>query len=337
MEAELVQYLESRLGVTGVSVANLVRIPGGASRETWMFDASWHNGVEEEQAALILRKDPPASLVETDREVEYSFYLSFAGTDVPVPRMRWMESAAEHLGSPFFIMDRITDCETSTQRIREPDFAEVRPMLARRTYQIMAAIHAADWSNMPLAKIVAAPGRERCWLQELDHWDAIVGKSEISPQPIARAAIRWLRANPPPPPPRVTVVHGDYRVGNFLYSREGIHGILDWELAHLGDPLEDLAWSFMELWEWGGTGMKGGIVDAADAIRIYEEASGAPVDPERLHWWEVLSGVKAQGIWLTGARSFLEGRSEELILAYTSSAFINRQDEIILRAMGRGA
>ena len=302
-----------------------------------MFDASWRDGGEERQAAFVLRKDPPASLVETDREVEYSFYQSFAGTEVPVPRMRWIESAPEHLGSPFFIMDRITGCESSGRRILEPDFAEARPMLARRTYQIMADIHAADWSNMPLTKTVTAPAPEHCWRRELDYWEAIVDENEISPQPIVRAAIRWLRINPPPPPPRITVVHGDYRVGNFLFDTEGIHGVLDWELAHLGDPLEDLAWSFMELWEWGEAGKKGGVIDAAEAIRIYEEASDTLVDRDRLRWWEVLSGVKAQSLWLTGARSFHESRTQELILAYTSYAFINRQDEIILRTMGKGA
>jgi aminoglycoside phosphotransferase (APT) family kinase protein len=113
--------------------------------------------------------------------------------------------------------------------------------------------------------------------------------------------------------------------------------VLDWEMAHLGDPLEDLAWSFMELWEFGNDGKKGGIISADDAVTIYEKGSGLKVDRAALHWWEVFSSVKAQGIWLTGAKSFQDGRSQEVMLAFTSWGLINRQDEIALRVLGRGA
>jgi aminoglycoside phosphotransferase (APT) family kinase protein len=132
----------------------------------------------------------------------------------------------------------------------------------------------------------------------------------------------------------VSVVHGDYRVGNFLYTKEGIKGVVDWEMAHLGDPLEDLAWSFMELWRFG-TPLMGGIVTREEAIRTWEAASGLKADLDALHWWDVFSGLKAQGIWLTGAKAFDGGKTQEPILAWTSWGLINRQDEILLRSMGR--
>jgi aminoglycoside phosphotransferase (APT) family kinase protein len=136
----------------------------------------------------------------------------------------------------------------------------------------------------------------------------------------------------------VTAVHGDYRTGNFLYRLDGqIHGIVDWEMAHVGDPVEDIAWSFMEAWEWARNGLKGGIIAADEALRAYEAASGRTVNREALHWWTVFSGVKGQAIWLTGTRSFQEGRSGELVLPVTSYWLTNFQDEIILRTLGRGA
>lgn len=338
MEEALTKYLSSRLdGATGVNISNLFRIPGGASRETWMFDAAWNEQGARMEAAFVLRKDPPASLVESDREVEYAFYAAFEGSEVPVPRMRWLEQDPAHLGAPFFIMERILGCEANTRRILEPDFAEARPLLARRMYEILGAIHRFEWGSTRICDVVQPPSPDECWKRELDYWEGMIDRNEISPQPIARAAIRWLRANPPPPAQRVSVVHGDYRVGNFLYTTEGIHGIVDWEMAHLGDPLEDLAWSFMEAWEWARDGKKGGIIEAEEAIAIYEEASGLRVDRDALHWWDVFSGVKGQGIWLTGTKSYADGRSNELILPMTSYWLTNFQDEILLRSMGRGA
>jgi aminoglycoside phosphotransferase (APT) family kinase protein len=121
VETEIAKYLSPRLAGGGrVTISNLSRIPGGASRETWMFDAEWADGSESRSAALVLRKDPPASLVESERAVEYAFYAAFDGTDVPVPRMRWLENGPEDLGAPFFIMDRILGCDSSPRRIQEP-------------------------------------------------------------------------------------------------------------------------------------------------------------------------------------------------------------------------
>jgi aminoglycoside phosphotransferase (APT) family kinase protein len=338
VEAELGKYLSDRIaGSDGLTISSLARIPGGASRETWMFDASWSANGKTESAAFVLRKDPPASLVESDREVEYAFYSAFEETSVPVPRMCWLEKDLAYLGAPFFIMERILGCDSNTRRIHEPDYNDSRAAIARELYEVLAAIHHFDWRRSAIEQVVAAPEPGDCWRRELDYWEGMIDANELSPQPIARAAIRWLRSNPPPPPQRVTVVHGDYRVGNFLYRPDGIHGIVDWEMAHLGDPMEDLAWSFMEAWEWMRDGRKGGIIDAEEAIQVYEHATGQTVDRDALHWWDVFSGVKAQGIWLTGARSFSEGRTGELMMPFTAYWLSNFQDEILLRSMGRGA
>ena len=95
------------------------------------------------------------------------------------------------------------------------------------------------WLSLTAQKMmVPEPGQ--CWHRELDYWESYLGKMELEPQPLARAAISWLRRNPPLPAQQISVVHGDYRAGNFLFDITGkIHAILDWEMMHLGDPLED--------------------------------------------------------------------------------------------------
>ncbi|MEP7215824.1 MAG: phosphotransferase family protein [Anaerolineaceae bacterium] len=331
MEPDLSPYLSERLNSDSpVVVANLARIPGGASRETWMFDATWSKDGEVQSAPFVLRKDPPASLVESDRAVEYAFYSAFRGTEVPVPGMRWLESDPKYLGAPFFIMDRITVGETNVRNISEPHYADAKAMIGQRMFEVLGAIHRFNWRESAIAKVVEAPKPEAAWSEQVSYWEEMIGRNEISPQPIARAGIRWLRRNPPPPAERVSVVHGDYRVGNFLYSQEGIHGVLDWEMAHLGDPIEDFAWAVHEIWDRA-------LIPRDECIQAYERASGLQVDADSLHWWDVFSGVKAQGIWLTGAKSFNDGRSSELILAYAAYALINGTDEAILRSLGRGA
>ncbi|HXU23528.1 MAG TPA: phosphotransferase family protein [Tepidiformaceae bacterium] len=337
MEDKLTRYLAPRIpGAQGLTISNLSRIPGGASRETWMFDANWHEDGQQVTAPLVLRKDPPASLLDTDREAEYAFYDSFWGTSVPVPRMRWLENDGSVLGGPFFLMDRILDCEGGTRTLQAPPYSDLQAPIAQHMYEILGAIAAFDWRGSPAEKFAEAPTPETAWSVELARWERIITEEELSPQPVMRAAIRWLRANPPPPAQRISVVHGDYRVGNFLYRLDGrICGIVDWEMAHLGDPLEDLAWSFNEAWQWAKDGRPGGIVDRATATRTWEKASGLTADPAAVHWWDVFTNVKCQGIWLKAARAFQEGKTNEIFLAVVAYTLINSQDQFLLRTLGR--
>ena len=131
-------------------------------------------------------------------------------------------------------------------------------------------------------------------------------------------------------------MHGDYRTGNFLYDAQGgIHAILDWEMAHLGDPLEDLAWSINPVWRWGRDARAGGLVPAERAVAIWERASGLRADPAALRWWEVFSSVKGQGIWVSSAREFTEGKNQDLILALSGWLVGNSQDRAALAALGK--
>lgn len=339
LEERLAHYLGHRIpGARDVRVTRLVRIPGGASRETLSVDAEW-TGEQGERggAGFIFRRDPPASLLESDRRLEFEFYRSFAGSAVPVPRPLWLETDPQWLDRPFFVMERIDEGESQFQRLIQPDFDPYRQGLARRMYSILGEIVRTPIDRLPARQVVEVPAPDQCWRRELDHWEGVIDRAEMEPQPVARAAIRALRRHPPPPPARVTVVHGDYRTGNFIYRGEEILAVLDWEMAHFGDPLEDLAWSLMRNWQWARDGRVGGLVEREEAIRLWEEATGLRADREALRWWEIFSGVKAQGIWLTGAREFAEGRATDVILAFTSYWLINSQDRFLLETMGKMA
>jgi len=104
--------------------------------------------------------------------------------------------------------------------------------------------------------------------------------------------------------------------------------------VHLGDPLEDLAWSIDPVWRWAGDERAGGLVERERAIEIWERAVGRSADRDSLHWWELFSSVKGQGIWVSGAKEFTDGKNQDLILALSSWLMTNSQNRAALCAMG---
>jgi aminoglycoside phosphotransferase (APT) family kinase protein len=318
-----------------VAVSGLERISGGASRETYRFIAAWSDAEGLREQRMILRRDPPASLIDTERRVEFEAYRAFHGSAVPVPKMLWLEEQDEALDHPFFIAEELTGFQASPQLLFAGGYETVLSRLAERKWTILGEIAKADPAAVGLDKVVPVPALDGCWRRELDHWEAIFDSDEAEPQPIARAAIRWLRANPPPPAQKLSVLHGDYRTGNFLYDEAGeIGGVLDWEMAHLGDPLEDLAWGFNPVWTFGRD-LAGGLLPQAEAIAIWERASGLSADPVALHWWILFNCVKGQGIWVGSARTFIDGTNTDPIMVYAAWWLTNAQDRAMLKVMGK--
>lgn len=336
LEPRLAAYIAARMPqACDVAVENLSRISGGASRETYRFRLSWTEDGQTRERKLILRRDPPASLIDTERRIEFEAYRAFRGSAVPVPEMLWLEEQDAALDHPFFIAEEIAGFEASPQLLRAPPYLDTLAKLGERKWSILAEIAKADPAAVGLAEVMPAVAADACWDRELSYWEGVLDEDESEPLPIIRAAIRWLRANRPPPAQKVGVVHGDYRTGNFLYDQAGgIHGILDWEMAHLGDPLEDLGWSLNPVWSFG-TGLAGGLLSRDEAIAIWERASGLRADPAALHWWELFNCVKGQAIWVSSARAWLDGGNREPIMVYPPWALLNAQDRAALKVMGR--
>ncbi|MEZ5652455.1 MAG: phosphotransferase family protein [Burkholderiaceae bacterium] len=314
-------------------VTDIERIFGGASRETWRFTlVETRTGVEQRHP-LILRRDPGASLIETERRIEVAAYRAFADSEVPVPRIWWLEEDSAVLGRPFFIMEAITGCEAAGPALMQTPYAQHHERIAAQKWHLLGRIATADPARVGDAcESVAA---DRCWRRELDHWSECLNSEAVEPQPIAQAAIRWLRANPPPPAQRISIVHGDYRTGNFLVSPQGeIRAVLDWEMMHLGDPLEDLAWGLNRVWAFQNDERVGGLVSRQRAIEHWSLSSGLSVDPAALSWWELFSSVKGQAIWQGAAHAFESGANRDLMLAFAASIMINAQDRVMLDQMG---
>jgi aminoglycoside phosphotransferase (APT) family kinase protein len=330
-------YAARRLdGARGVRVSGLDRIPGGASRETYRLVLHYEQHGRAHERRLILRRDPPGSLIDTERRLEFAAYAAFWNSAVPVPEAIWLEEDPAHLDHAFCVMQELAGFEASPALLLAPPYAQHRERLGAQKWRILGEIAKADPHELGLVGVMKDVAPDACWRRELSYWEGVIDEDELEPQPIIRAVIRWLRANPPPPAQKISVVHGDYRTGNFLYDAAGdIHAILDWEMAHLGDPVEDLAWGINPVWMWARDGRAGGLLPKPEAIRLWEQASGLRADPVALHWWELFSCVKGQGIWVSSAREYQTGKNQDPILAMSGYLMTNAQDRAALHLLGR--
>ena len=189
---------------------------------------------------------------------------------------------------------------------------------------------------LPINAAALRPGPGECWKRELDYWAGVIEADEVHPQPIVRAAIRRLRAAPPPPAAKISVVHGDFRSGNFLHDGRGrIIALLDWEMAHLGDPLEDLAWALDPLWTRPDDRRVSGMVPREEAMAIWSRASGLEVDPAAFAWWSLFASVKGQAIWTSSAKAWTDTGMTEPVLAFSGWYTARRQDQILAQRLAQ--
>ena len=326
------EYLAARMpDAADLAVSEFSRIPGGASRETYRATVSYREDGREIRRGMILRRDPTSSLIDTERELEYGAYVAMQNTDVPVPKPLFLEQNTRWLDRPFFVMEEISACESGAAAMTQPAYAAHREQLGRRKWEILGHLASLDPTALGLTDLMEVPSLDQCAPRELAYWESVIDEDELSPQPIARAAIRWLRRNQPPAAQKLGVVHGDYRTGNFLYDRDGeIRGILDWEMCHLGDPLEDLAWSLDPLWSWPDKSLAGHLLPRREAIGHWRRASDLRFDPEAFRWWQVFAAFKGLAIWISSCRDYADGEQKEPIIALAGWFMSDRHNRILV-------
>lgn len=311
LHERLAGYLSDRVG-SEVRVSGFARKSGGASRETYLFDARWEENGDVVERGYVLRRDPVASVLASDRVLEFRVLEAAHALGLPSPKVTWLELTGEALERPFCIMERLPGVPTP------PTFPAAYPIeMRRRTADdfmaILARIHGADWSGRA-ADVLDDPGLGTAAARRaVDVWRRIYLQDRLEPQPILERGFGWLERNLPSNDV-ITLVHGDYRSGNYLHDETGrITAMLDWEMAHLGDPHEDLGWAAMPYWSCEGRAC--GLESEDEMIRRYERASGTTVDRARVHFYKVLGTVKMAAISLTGVKSLCDGRSAEPTLA----------------------
>lgn len=268
-------------GCTGL--ASFERLSGGASQETYRLLVDTDTG----QRPLAMRRapggfvDPEAASSHVGLAGEAALFRAAKAVGVPEPEIHHVLEPDDGLGDGF-IMEWL-DGETLGARIvRIPELEEIRPKLAFECGEVLARIHAIDVDATGLRTQLIELDTETFIRQIWERYQAFA-----TPQPMIDYAARWLLDHMPADTPH-TLVHNDFRNGNVMVSRKGIVAVLDWEVAHIGDPMRDLGWICTNSWRFGRSDLPvGGFGRYEDLFAGYESVSGQPVDPARVHFWEV--------------------------------------------------
>jgi aminoglycoside phosphotransferase (APT) family kinase protein len=310
--ARLEAFIAREAGATSVRVSGMRRLTGGASRETWSCDAALDRGGLAETLPLILQRDVRGAQKALSRRQEFALLQAVYDAGVLAPEPLWFGD--DSLEGEFFLVRRI-DGETLPRRLlRDDEYAATRKALPAQLGEILAKIHAVPLSAPGLDALPAPPDAASPAADELARYEQVFRGIALEPHPVFELAFRWLARNLPDGAPR-SLVHGDYRIGNVLFDTHGARAMLDWELAHIGDPAEDMGFLCVRSWRFGGDKPVGGIGSREEFFAAYEAAGGATVDPARVHYWEVFGNLRWGVICLGQARVYLDGNSNSVELA----------------------
>lgn len=282
-----------------VHIENLTRLSGGASQETWSFDAVVNGKIEP----LILRRAPGGSIRENSTAVPLSteavVIKAARKGGVPAPRVRLVLKPEDNAGEGY-VMDRLPGETIARKILRDDSFAAVRPKLAAQCGEILSRIHAVD--TAPFASMLQTMDGPSQLARYRDLYD-----SYDYPHPVFELAFQWLTPRLKPfAAPRL--VHGDFRNGNLLISPDGLEAVLDWELTHIGDPLEDIGWLCCNTWRFGAADkIVGGFGDLAALLSAY----GARYTEDDVKPWIAFSSLKWGIMCMTMYQGFLRDRSVE--------------------------
>lgn len=307
--AELSSMLSVALG--GATIDHLTRLSGGASRETWRFTA---DGIDR-----VVQRQRPGDVREMLHEADVVRAAGAAG--VPVPELLHAERSED--GSVFMILEAI-DGETIARKIqRDQIYADARQRLPAQLGTALAGVHTIDPQQ----------------LTGLEPVDPIAFYTEIidelgQPHPMLELVRRWLIDHRPDTSAQ-SVVHGDFRLGNIIVGEDGLRAVIDWELAHLGDPMEDLGWLCVKAWRFGSAPPVAGLGEYNELFEAYEEASGTTVDPDVVRWWEVLGTWKWGIMCITQASAHLNGAVRSHELAAIGRRVCENEHDLFLALEGR--
>ena len=302
-------------GVLGtVTIEGLTRLSGGASRETWSFDAVGTGGSRTD---LVLRRDPPGRPSEPgamSREARVIGQARAAGLAVPEVLLSTEEPGL--WGTAGLVMRRVAG-ETIARRIlRDDAYRPARKVLVRQIAEFAAGLHALE-----------VPG----YLPESDPLAGLRAQLAAFGQvsPVFELALRTLEGGRPPARAPV-IVHGDLRLGNLIVGPDSLLAVIDWELVHAGNPAEDLGWFCVKAWRFGVAAPAGGLGSREELLAAYRAAGGADITAEELRWWELFGTLRWGVICMTQAEAHLSGAHRSVELAAVGRRVCEQEWDLLL-------
>jgi aminoglycoside phosphotransferase (APT) family kinase protein len=301
LSSGVVKLLKSELSEP-FEISDISWLSGGASKVQMLFKLTRQRSDGPLAEWMVLRMEPSESVVETSRLREFQLMNAFKGL-IPVPSVHWIDTEGEFLPYPAMICgfsSGVTKPSSGTSRVSGMGInfgVDQRASIGQQFIDHLSIVHTQDFRTMdlsafeiPLAGVNAAEWQLN-WFERV--WEEDCGQAV----PLMQLAAHWMRSHLPVTD-RLSVVHADFRSGNFLYTEEDgrISAWLDWELGHIGDRHEDLAWiansAFGHLAEDGKTFLVSGLMSLPELFAAYEKASGLPVIPETFKFYQIFNAYK---------------------------------------------
>jgi aminoglycoside phosphotransferase (APT) family kinase protein len=317
-DLRLAHYLAAKLGGTDLAIRREWQNTEGWSMETFSLAVEYTKDGKRVEQEIILRRQPVSGLLEPyDVSMEYRVLHALQDTGVAIPRTYWYEPDPGVFERPFYAMEKVEGQVHFVNLQTDPGYRlipddEERASIAEDFVANLARMHTCDWRTLGLGFLGdPGPGKGSA-LRQTEYWEDVIRRAGYRRKPLVALAINWLKDNAPQND-RVCLVHTDYRTGNYIYKDKRIRAVLDWEMAHLGDPHEDLVNILNPMWRSPPpTSWVSHLLPEQDFLKRYEELSGIAVEPEKMAYYQVFNALRSVGIITTGIQAFARGKTPDL-------------------------
>ena len=289
------EFLENSLNK---KIKNLVPLTGGAS-------ADINRIIFEDNKEFIVRrsivKDKAVMAIPKNMEAKIQKIVKEYGAPVPEIIMEFSEGAEIGEG---YVMQSVGGETIPRKILRDDSYKNIRNKLPYEIGKSLAQIHKTKLEKLQdLEEITFSESLEKLF---------IIYESFDQPQPVFDLAFKWLE-NQKILDYEEVLVHGDYRFGNFIISEKKLESIIDWELAHIGNPMEDLGWLCVRSWRFGNVNKRAaGLGDVDDLIAGYESNSKIKIDKSQLDMWQLYGSLKWGIICMVQTFAHLSGAVKSL-------------------------
>ena len=312
LRERIAHYLHEQLG-RAVEIGPLKRFAVGFSWRTYLVPVIGFDGPGTPTRDIILRLGPDYGLFAPYSAIpEWLAMRSLEGTAIPVPKAYWASDDQRIFGAPFLFSERMQgEAVVPWVPAGTPPLEDnYRQALGQQFTDALAALHRVEWQHTPMAELGDSIDVHNAALHNVQTWEKHIERWAMRPYPAVEWALRWLKSNCPTAP-RVSIIHGDYRTGNFLEREGQITAILDWELVHLGDPHEDIGWLSLPMY-MGGSPHFCRLLEPAWFYERYSQQAGFEISMKSLQYYRAFSLLKLTATHMAAARCFEEGRFNDM-------------------------
>lgn len=321
-------FIARQTGAERVAISEAKILSGGAIQENWLIRAEVTGGSHSGALDAVVRSDSPSCgvAVSHNRGAEFALLKAAFAAGVTVPEPLWLCEDRALIGRQFFVMRRVGGIAAGHLVVKDERYGGDRRQLLERLGMELGRIHSIRPPRPELAfleQYAGAPAHHA-----ISRLRSYLDAHRVH-HPALEWGLRWLERNAPPRD-EIVLCHRDFRTGNYMVDEQGLTGILDWEFAGWGDPLEDIGWFCAKCWRMGAIQREaGGIGEREDLYRGYEKQTGRRVDPALVRYWEVMAHVVWAVIAYQQAERHVSGEENSLMLALTGHIVPELEYEIL--------